>query len=122
LDNVLDLTFWPLAAAARGVQAKRRIGVGFTGMGNALAMLCLRYDAPDGREMAARIAAQHAGCGVRASVALAREKGTFPKFEADGLSGNGHVCQPPADAECSRPSAPTASATATCCRSPRPAP
>ena len=57
LDNVLELTHWPLPQQAAQAQAKRRIGVGFTGMGNTLAMLCLRYDAPDGREMAARIAA-----------------------------------------------------------------
>jgi ribonucleotide reductase alpha subunit len=69
--------------------AKRRIGVGFTGMGNALAMLCLRYDAPDGREMAARIAARMRDAAYGASVALAREKGTFPKFEVEGYLGAG---------------------------------
>ena len=56
LDNVLDLTFWPLEQQKREAMAKRRIGVGFTGLGNALAMLRLRYDAPEGRDMAARIA------------------------------------------------------------------
>ena len=56
LDNVLDLTHWPLPQQRAEAMAKRRIGVGFTGLGNALAMLSLRYDAPEGREMAARIA------------------------------------------------------------------
>jgi ribonucleoside-diphosphate reductase alpha chain len=55
LDNVLDVTFWPLPQQRDEAMAKRRIGVGFTGMGNTLAMLCLRYDA-EGRAMAARIA------------------------------------------------------------------
>ena len=83
LDNVLDVTFWPLQQQRDESTAKRRIGVGFTGMGNALAMLCLRYDAPEGRDMAARIAARMREAAYAASVALAREKGPFPKFEAD---------------------------------------
>ena len=89
LDNVLDVTFWPLQQQREESAAKRRIGVGFTGMGNALAMLCLRYDAPDGREMAARIAARMRDAAYAASVALAREKGTFPKFEVEGYLGAG---------------------------------
>jgi ribonucleoside-diphosphate reductase alpha chain len=89
LDNVLDVTFWPLQQQREESAAKRRIGVGFTGMGNALAMLCLRYDAPDGREMAARIAARMRDAAYAASVALAREKGAFPKFEVEGYLGAG---------------------------------
>ncbi|MBK6361210.1 adenosylcobalamin-dependent ribonucleoside-diphosphate reductase [Candidatus Skiveiella danica] len=89
LDNVLDVTFWPLQQQREESAAKRRIGVGFTGMGNALAMLCLRYDAPDGREMAARIAARMRDAAYAASVALAREKGAFPKFEAEGYLAAG---------------------------------
>ncbi len=84
LDNVLDVTFWPLPQQREESEAKRRIGVGFTGMGNTLSMLCLRYDAPEGREMAARIATSMRDAAYTASVALAQEKGAFPKFDADG--------------------------------------
>jgi ribonucleoside-diphosphate reductase alpha chain len=83
LDNVLDLTFWPLPQQRAEAMAKRRIGVGFTGMGNALAMLCLRYDAPEGREMAAYIARRMRDAAYAASVELAREKGAFPAFDAE---------------------------------------
>jgi ribonucleoside-diphosphate reductase alpha chain len=89
LDNVLDLTFWPLPQQRAESAAKRRIGVGFTGMGNVLTMLCLRYDAPEGREMAARIAACMRDAAYAASVALAIEKGAFPKFDADGYLAPG---------------------------------
>jgi ribonucleoside-diphosphate reductase alpha chain len=89
LDNVLEVTFWPLQQQRDESTAKRRIGVGFTGMGNALAMLCLRYDAPEGRDMAARIAARMRDAAYAASVALAREKGPFPKFEADRYLASG---------------------------------
>ena len=89
LDNVLDVTFWPLALQREESAAKRRIGVGFTGMGNALAMLCLRYDAAEGRTMAARIAECMRDVAYTASVALAREKGAFPRFDAEGYLAPG---------------------------------
>src|SRR5690606_31083620 len=89
LDNVLDVTFWPLPQQREEAHAKRRIGVGFTGMGNTLAMLRLRYDTPEGRTMAARIAEHMRDAAYKASVALAREKGAFPKFDADGYLAAG---------------------------------
>ncbi|MBP6765872.1 MAG: adenosylcobalamin-dependent ribonucleoside-diphosphate reductase, partial [Rubrivivax sp.] len=89
LDNVLDVTFWPLPQQQAEAQAKRRIGVGFTGMGNTLAMLCLRYDAAEGRAMAVRIAQHMRDAAYAASVALAREKGAFPRFDAAGYLASG---------------------------------
>ena len=89
LDNVLDVTYWPLPQQRDEAMAKRRIGVGFTGMGNTLAMLCLRYDLPEGRTMAARIAERMRDAAYAASVALAREKGAFPKFDARGYLADG---------------------------------
>ena len=89
LDNVLEVTFWPLPQQQAESSAKRRIGVGFTGLGNALTMLRLRYDAPEGRDMAARIAVRMRDAAYAASVALAQEKGAFPKFDADGYLAPG---------------------------------
>lgn len=89
LDNVLDVTFWPLPEQRAESAAKRRIGVGFTGMGNTLTMLCLRYDSAEGREMARKIATCMRDAAYKASVALAQEKGAFPKFEAQGYLGEG---------------------------------
>ncbi len=89
LDNVLDVTFWPLPQQDAEAKAKRRIGVGFTGMGNTLAMLCLRYNSAEGRAMAQRIAERMRDAAYSASVELAREKGAFPKFAADGYLADG---------------------------------
>ena len=83
LDNVLDVTFWPLPQQRDEAMARRRTGVGYTGMGITLAMLCLRYDMQEGRAMAARIAQSMRDAAYLASVELAREKGAFPKFEAE---------------------------------------
>jgi ribonucleoside-diphosphate reductase alpha chain len=82
LDNVLDATVWPLPEQAHEAAAKRRIGLGFTGLGDALLMLGLRYDSDDARGAAADIARALRDAAYRASVELAREKGAFPLFDA----------------------------------------
>ncbi len=89
LDNVLDVTFWPLEQQRAESAAKRRIGVGFTGMGNTLAMLCQRYNHEEGRVTAAKIAEHMRDAAYTASVALAQEKGKFPKFDAKGYLAAG---------------------------------
>lgn len=89
LDNVLDLTFWPLPQQRAEAMDKRRIGVGFTGLGNTLAMLCLRYDRPEGRAMAVRIARSMRDTAYAASVALAQEKGPFPALDVEGYLAPG---------------------------------
>ena len=83
LDLVLDATEWPLPQQALESQAKRRVGLGFLGLGSALVMLGLRYDSDEGRAMAARIAETLRDAAYATSVALAREKGPFPLFDAD---------------------------------------
>ncbi|SAL82422.1 ribonucleotide reductase system [Caballeronia choica] len=82
LDDVLDVTLWPLPEQASEAQDKRRIGVGFTGLGDTLVMLGIRYDAPEGREFATRVARTMRDEAYRASVELARERGAFPRFNA----------------------------------------
>ena len=83
LDNVLDVTYWPLPQQQRESVSKRRIGVGFTGLGNTLAMLGLHYGSEPARAMAARISECMRDAAYQASVALAIEKGPFPLFEAE---------------------------------------
>ena len=77
LDNVLDATVWPLPEQDVESKAKRRIGLGFTGLGDALIMLGLRFDSHEARAMATRIAAFMRDESYLASVALAKEKGPF---------------------------------------------
>jgi ribonucleoside-diphosphate reductase alpha chain len=102
LDNVLDVTFWPLPQQREESAAKRRIGVGFTGMGNTLTMLCLRYDSAQGRAVAQKIATCMRDAAYQASVALAQEKGAFPKFDADGyLQAGTFASRLPADIQAS---------------------
>ena len=83
LDNVLDVTAWPLRQQHEEAKAKRRVGLGFTGLGDALIELGLRYDTAEGRAMAARIAEQMRDAAYASSIDTAKEKGIFPLFDAD---------------------------------------
>jgi len=97
LDNVLDVTVWPLPQQKREADNKRRIGLGFTGLGDALVMLGLRYDTNEARAMAARVAEHLRDTAYRASIALAREKGAFPLFDADRYLASGFAQRLPED-------------------------
>lgn len=89
LDNVLDVTYWPLPEQQEQSRLKRRIGVGFTGLGNALAMLGIVYYSDEGVDMAERIAKYMAEICYDASVDLAIEKGAFPLFDAEKFLADG---------------------------------
>jgi ribonucleoside-diphosphate reductase alpha chain len=82
LDDVLDVTLWPLPEQQAEAAAKRRIGVGFTGLGNTLVMLGIRYNSEQGCEFGARVGRTMRDAAYRASVELARERGAFPLFDA----------------------------------------
>ena len=90
LDNVLEATHWPLKQQHEEAQSKRRIGLGFTGLGNALAMLRLRYDSAEACAMASRISEFMRDQAYLASVDLARERGAFPLFNADMYLAGGN--------------------------------
>ena len=83
LDNVLDVTVWPLPQQQAEAMAKRRVGLGFTGLGDALVLLGLRYDTEPARAMARRISAVLRDAAYGASADLAAERGAFPLFNAD---------------------------------------
>ncbi|HTP61790.1 MAG TPA: adenosylcobalamin-dependent ribonucleoside-diphosphate reductase [Burkholderiales bacterium] len=96
LDNVLDVTAWPLEQQRKEAMAKRRVGLGFTGLGDALAMLRLRYDTDEARAMAAKISAAMRDDAYKASADLAKERGAFPLFNADlYLSGGNFASRLP---------------------------
>jgi ribonucleoside-diphosphate reductase alpha chain len=98
LDNVLDATHWPLEQQLREAQNKRRVGLGYTGLGDALIMLKLRYDSDGARDMAARISEYMRDRAYMYSVELAKERGAFPLFNADlYLSGGNFASRLPQD-------------------------
>src|SRR5512135_3578205 len=83
LDNVLDVTAWPLPEQQQEAKNKRRVGLGFTGLGDALVMLGLRYDTDEARAFAADITRIMRDEAYQASVDLAVERGSFPLLDAE---------------------------------------
>jgi len=97
LDNVLDVTVWPLEEQQQEAMNKRRIGLGFTGLGDALIMLGLRYDSAEARDFAADVTRQMRDAAYRASIELAKEKGAFPLLEAEKFLASGMARRLPDD-------------------------
>ena len=83
LDNVLDGTMWPLDKQREEAMNKRRIGLGFLGLGSTLIMLRTRYDSAEGQAFAARVAEVLRDASYEASIELAKERGAFPLFDAE---------------------------------------
>jgi len=98
LDNVLDVTHWPLPEQQREAMSKRRVGLGFTGLGDALIMLGKRYDTEEARLTASEISRYLRDRAYTASVELAKERGAFPLFNPDlYLTGGNFASRLPAD-------------------------
>ena len=98
LDNVLDATHWPLEQQRAEADSKRRVGLGFTGLGDALIMLGKRYDTAEAREEARKISEFMRNRAYVASSDLAKERGAFPLFNADlYLSGGNFASRLPAE-------------------------
>ena len=83
MDNTIDVSGFPLDAQLHEAQAKRRIGLGMTGLADALAMCHLRYGSIEAAAMAAHWAKQIERAAYLTSTELAREKGAFPLFDRD---------------------------------------
>jgi ribonucleoside-diphosphate reductase alpha chain len=83
LDNTIDASGFPLEAQRQEAVAKRRIGLGMTGLADALMMVGLRYGSQEAAEQAGEWARQISRAAYRTSARLAREKGAFPLFDRD---------------------------------------
>jgi len=83
LDDVLDATAYPLKKIEDFSRQWRRIGLGFTGLGDVFAMLRMKYGDDDSLAMAEKIGAALRDGSYEASSDLAREKGSFPAFDAE---------------------------------------
>jgi ribonucleoside-diphosphate reductase alpha chain len=83
LDDVLDATAYPLEKIKTFSRQWRRIGLGFTGLGDVFAMLGMKYGDAGSLDMAERIARALRDNSYSASSDLALEKGAFPAFDAE---------------------------------------
>ncbi|MGI9421730.1 MAG: adenosylcobalamin-dependent ribonucleoside-diphosphate reductase [Hyphomicrobiaceae bacterium] len=91
LDNIIDASNYPLPAQRKEAIAKRRIGLGLTGLADALAMCGKRYGTPEAATLAGDWMKLIQTAAYQASVELAAEKGVFPLFEADAFAKSPNV-------------------------------
>ena len=89
MDNVVDVSKFPLEAQAQEAAAKRRIGLGVTGLADALLMKGLRYGSDAAAAQTERWLKRIARAAYLASVELAKEKGAFPLFDAEKFLASG---------------------------------
>ncbi|UWR61425.1 adenosylcobalamin-dependent ribonucleoside-diphosphate reductase [Phaeobacter inhibens] len=97
MDNVVDVSKFPLDAQAQEAQNKRRIGLGVTGLADALLMLGLRYGSDEAARQTEDWLHAIARAAYLASVDLAKEKGAFPLFDADAYLASGTMMDMDAD-------------------------
>ncbi len=97
LDNVIDVSRYPLPAQAAQARHTRRIGLGITGLADALVLLGLRYDSEAARVLAADAVSTIRNAAYLASVELAREKGAFPGFVCDAFLASGFARRLPGE-------------------------
>lgn len=83
LDNAIDVSKFPLPAQQREAKAKRRIGLGVTGLADALIMCGLTYGSDEAAKTAKAWMAQIERAAYLASAELAKEKGHFPAYDAN---------------------------------------
>jgi ribonucleoside-diphosphate reductase alpha chain len=95
------LSQFPLGKQREQAQNTRRIGLGITGLADALIMLGLRYDDPDTRRLASKIMRTICHTAYRTSIELARGKGVFPLFDGQRFLQGAFVKSLPDDLQTS---------------------
>lgn len=83
LDNVIDLSHFPLPRQAQSARATRRIGLGLTGLADAMIMLGLCYGSPEAARVAGDVMRQICETAYWTSIELAREKGAFASLDRE---------------------------------------
>jgi len=83
MDNVVDVSKFPLPAQEKEAKDKRRIGLGVTGLADALALAGITYGSEGAVEWTNDIMRSISVFAYQASIDLAKEKGSFPLFDAD---------------------------------------
>jgi len=91
LDNVIDISNYPLPEQRAEALAKRRIGLGITGLADALAMCGLTYGTVEAAEAARQWMALIETAAYKSSIKLAEERGPFPLFDPDRFGATGHA-------------------------------
>lgn len=91
MDNVVDVSRFPLEAQEKEAKAKRRIGLGVTGLASAMALAGIKYGSDESVKFTNRIMKLVAVEAYRASIDLAKEKGSFPLLDVEAFLASGNM-------------------------------
>lgn len=99
MDDIIDYNMnnHALEKIRKAVASDRRIGLGITGLADALLLMKLRYDSQEALDAVDRMMKTIRDEAYRTSIALSREKGSFPLFQWDGFSRSKFIASLPAD-------------------------
>ena len=93
MDNVIEVSQFPLEAQKLEAKNKRRIGLGVTGLADALLMVGLRYGSDEAVKKTEKWMKTIALSAYKASINLAEEKGAFPLFDPEKFIVSGKMIQ-----------------------------
>jgi len=93
MDNVIEVSQFPLEAQKLEAKNKRRIGLGVTGLADALLMVGLRYGSDEAVKKTEKWMKTIARSAYKASINLAEEKGAFPLFDPEKFIVSGKMIQ-----------------------------
>ncbi len=91
LDNIIDINTFPSVIYENYQKRYRTIGLGYTGLADALVMLGYRYDTQEARRFVSKLTEFIAYSAYSASVELAIEKGVFPGFCGEAFTQSGFL-------------------------------
>ncbi|MDE7242911.1 MAG: adenosylcobalamin-dependent ribonucleoside-diphosphate reductase, partial [Oscillospiraceae bacterium] len=91
LDNIIDINTFPSVIYKNYQQRYRTIGLGYTGLADALVMLGYQYDTQEARRFVSEVTEFIAYSAYSASVELAKEKGAFPGFCREAFTQSGFL-------------------------------
>jgi ribonucleoside-diphosphate reductase alpha chain len=97
MDNVIDLSQFPLERQAQQARGSRRVGLGLTGLADTLIMLGRHYGEAEARALAADIMRTICHSAYRISIGLAGEKGAFPFLDKEKYLSGGFIRTLPED-------------------------
>lgn len=95
MDNVVDASRFPLEAQRKEAEAKRRIGLGVTGLADALALGGIKYGSDEAVKWTDEIMQLVAVEAYQASIDLAKEKGSFPLLDVEAFLESGNMRKMP---------------------------
>lgn len=91
LDNLIDISAYPLEGLKTAAKLRRKIGCGLMGYGSLMFMMGFRYGSPEANEFARVLMHHYANEAYTASALIAKEKGSFLLFDAEKVMSNGFI-------------------------------